>query len=529
METRANYVAVGLLTLVAIIAAFVFIYWLGNRGAGSETAALDVRIRGSVSGLGIGSSVQFNGINVGRVTGLHLDGDDPRFVIARTEVQANLPIRTDTRASIGVRGLSGGAYIQLEGGTPAAQNVFAAPLADGLTIPRVEGDPSSVSELINRVNAIAARTETVMDGLQELVRDNSKGLTATIANAEKFSKALADNSEGVDRLLASAESMARSVETLSSKLDGTIKRAEEIANAIDPAKVSTTVDDLSASASSVRRTLEGLDADKVRQTLDDLAATTKAARELVAGLDAKKVNQTVDDLSATVASTRAILDEVKPETVSKTVNDISETAARARAVMAGVDENAVRSLVDDMSAASKQVSTLLASIDAARINSAMDNFSGAAEGARKAVDDVSKVTSRFGNRAEDIDQMVTDATELAARLNDASKRIDGVISRVDNLLGSGDTNGLMADVRETLAQFRQTARNLDSQIAGVATGIRNFTRSGLGDTQGMINDARQSIQRIDRVIRNLERNPSALISGAGGSSIKESGSRRPRR
>ena len=36
METRANYVIVGIFTLVAIVAAFAFVYWaaaIGDRGA----------------------------------------------------------------------------------------------------------------------------------------------------------------------------------------------------------------------------------------------------------------------------------------------------------------------------------------------------------------------------------------------------------------------------------------------------------------------------------------------------------------
>ena len=51
METRANYIAVGLLTLVALVASFLFVYWVGNYESSQENAVLDVRIQGSVSGL----------------------------------------------------------------------------------------------------------------------------------------------------------------------------------------------------------------------------------------------------------------------------------------------------------------------------------------------------------------------------------------------------------------------------------------------------------------------------------------------
>ncbi|MEP6566390.1 MAG: MCE family protein, partial [Mesorhizobium sp.] len=59
METRANYVIVGIFTLAAILAAFGFVYWTAQIGDRGETAVLLVRIQGSASGLGPGSLVLF--------------------------------------------------------------------------------------------------------------------------------------------------------------------------------------------------------------------------------------------------------------------------------------------------------------------------------------------------------------------------------------------------------------------------------------------------------------------------------------
>ena len=67
METKANYVIVGIFTLVAIVAAFAFVYWTAAIGDRGETALLRVRIPGSASGLGRGSAVLFNGVKVGDV------------------------------------------------------------------------------------------------------------------------------------------------------------------------------------------------------------------------------------------------------------------------------------------------------------------------------------------------------------------------------------------------------------------------------------------------------------------------------
>ncbi len=608
METRANYIAVGMMTLAALALAFIIVFWIGRYGSGENMTPMNVRVQGSVSGLGVGSPVQFNGINVGKVTGLGLDSGDPRFVIVHTSVRSDVPIRSDTRASIGIRGLSGGAFIQLEGGSPNAPGLFSEPTPAGGNPPVIAGDPSSVNEIMNRVNSIAARTERVMDGFETLIQQNSAGVTTTIKNAETFSKALADNSDGVERLLASAESMAKSIETLSEKLDGTLKRTEEIVSAIDPDKVRQSVDDISETVKSARSAVdviaknsenidrvivnaekfskalgdnsEGVDrllssAESMAKTVEDLSVkldgTLKRAEEIANSIDPEKVRKTVDDVSQTVENAKSvtkvfadnsesinrlitnadqlaqslkglpeqlnsavkrvdeIVAQIDPAKIGKTVDDVSVAASSVRGAVAGLEPDAVRRLVSELGTASNKIGTLVEAIDAERVNTAMDQIAGAAKGAQDVVSDVSKVTSKIGNRADDIDQMVSDAAELASRLNNSSQKLDGVITKIDNLLGSGDGGALMADARATLAEFRQTARNLNSRIAGVAAGINKFTGRGLRDTQNLITDVRQSIRNIDRVIKNLERNPSSLITGAGGSRIRETGRSRPRR
>ena len=185
METRANYIAVGFFTLAAIVITFALIYWFGRYGEEENLVPVDVRIQGSVSGLGAGSLVQFNGINVGRVTNLSFDPDDPRFVIVHTRVNSTTPIRSDTRATIGIRGLSGGAFVQLEGGTPTATSLLASNDPNA-SIPSIEGDPAALSDLLARVNSIAVRTEQVMNTLEASSRATGRICGQEIAGMESL-------------------------------------------------------------------------------------------------------------------------------------------------------------------------------------------------------------------------------------------------------------------------------------------------------------------------------------------------------
>ena len=57
-------------------------------------------------------------------------------------------------------------------------------------VPRIQAEPAAINDLIARVNAIAARTEKVMGGLESFLDENRASLNKTIANAQKFSDAL---------------------------------------------------------------------------------------------------------------------------------------------------------------------------------------------------------------------------------------------------------------------------------------------------------------------------------------------------
>lgn len=554
METRANYVAVGIFTLVALVMGFVLVYWFGRFDGRDQLVPLDVRVQGSVSGLGEGSLVTFNGIDVGRVSGLLLDATDPRFVIVNTMVNKNTPVRADTRASIGIRGLSGGAYIQLEGGSPQELQLLQNPDRESSDAPMISGDPAALADLVQRVNELANTTERVMQTVEEFVKTNSATVTRTLTNAETFSKALSENSGGVDEFLSSAGKVAESLTSLSNKLDGSVTRFEEILQAINPETVGATVNSVKNSAeqieklttdanavlANVNRVVASVDAASIKTTVDNINAAAArisalteridtSAEAVIAALQPDKIRSVVDNAEKLTRDAQGVVASIDGTKLSQTIDDISQTASNARNLLEGVDQNAIRTLVNEMGNASKNVTTILQALDAAKINDAVDNISSAASGAQKVVEDVSAVTERFSDKGDDIDKIFAETTDLSTRLNAASARVDGILDKVDDLIGSDQTEGLVADARATLATFRQTARSLSRQIGSISGDINSFTKRGLGDTQGLIKDARQSLNSINRVIRNLENNPSSLITGSGGSRIRETSSGRPRR
>src|SRR5665647_337152 len=118
METRANYLLIGVFTLAVVVGVFGFVYWFQNIGGTGERAFYRVQFDGSVSGLRTGASVLFNGIRVGEVTGLTLDPKRPKQVVARISVDKMVAIRPDTEIGLEFQGLTGISALSLKGGDP---------------------------------------------------------------------------------------------------------------------------------------------------------------------------------------------------------------------------------------------------------------------------------------------------------------------------------------------------------------------------------------------------------------------------
>lgn len=446
METRANYVIVGIFTLVAILAAFGFVYWTAAIGDKGETVLLRVRIPGSASGLGRGSFVMFNGVKVGDVRRVYIDVSNPTVAIADTEVDRMTPITKSTQADIGLAGLTGQANIELKGADPKEPKLLDEAEEEG-KVAEIVANPSAVTNLLQTAQDIFTRADKVISELEGFATDVRGPLTQTVQNAQKFSDALARNSDGVDKFLASVSSLSETLQGVSGKLDGTLSAAQDLLTAVDR--------------------------DKVKEIVANIDGTTK-------------------NLKATSDRFDAVLGKV-----DTAVGSINAFAQKTQGTLAKVDG-------------------VLDSIDPQDVRQALANINKASDNANQAAADIAEVTHKFANRADDIDQTISDAKQLAERLNNASVRVDGILVKVDNLLGSDEANGVMADARETLKSFKQVADTLNARLGTITDNLARFSGEGLRNVNALVQDSRRSINRIEQAVTDLQRNPQRILSGGDG-------------
>lgn len=215
METRLNYILIGLFVLV-LGAAFIFgVLWLSTG---------DVRVRyeryvtytsQSVSGLSIDSAVRYRGVNVGRVAALGFEPGDPSRVRIELEIREGTPVKADTMATLEMQGLTGLMTVNLTGGSPDAPSPPVG--KDGL--PVIPNRPSTLAQLEEKVVVLLDRITVASERLGDLLDDDNRARFAnTLAHLEGLAENVRSASEGVPALLTQLRASASAMENMAAEI-----------------------------------------------------------------------------------------------------------------------------------------------------------------------------------------------------------------------------------------------------------------------------------------------------------------------
>jgi len=114
METQVNYTIIGAFVISFIASIVIAIIWLSSGFAIAHYTTYQVFMKESVSGLNLDAAVEYNGVNVGFVSEIGLDQQDPTLIRLLLKIKNKTPITQGTTARLNVRALSGLAFILLE-------------------------------------------------------------------------------------------------------------------------------------------------------------------------------------------------------------------------------------------------------------------------------------------------------------------------------------------------------------------------------------------------------------------------------
>jgi phospholipid/cholesterol/gamma-HCH transport system substrate-binding protein len=445
METRANYIIVGIFTLGAILAAFAFVYWTAAIGDKGETVMLRVRFPGSASGLGRGSFVLFNGVKVGDVKRVYIDVDNPTVAIADTEIDRMTPITKSTQADIGLAGLTGQANIELRGADPKEAKLLDEAEKEG-RIPEITANPSAVTNLLQTAQNIFTRADKVLSELEGFTKDVRGPLTETVKNVQTFSDALAKNSDGIDKFLTAVSSLSDQLKNVSGRLDSTLKAAEGLLNSVDKDQIKSIVANVDTVTANLKETSKQFDTvignvDTAVGSINDFAKQTQGTlakvNGVLDGIDPADVKAALANIQKASASADKAASDIAKVTdkIANRSDDINETIKDARQLAQRLNDASVR--VDGILA---KVDQILGSGQAdgvmADARATLKSFKQVADTLNARLGTITDNLARFsGQGLQNVEALVQDSRRSINRIEEA---VTDLSRNPQRILSGGD-------------------------------------------------------------------------------------------
>lgn len=403
METRANYALIGAFTIAGFVGLVLFLMWFAKLEIDRQFAYYDVDFP-EVSGLSVSSSVLFAGLTVGQVVSMDLSPSGDGTVRVRIEVAEDTPVRSDSRASLSVQGVTGVSNVAITAGSPASPLLRA----EGGGIPVIQADRSVLQALSDQGPQMIERLNTVAAQLTELFGDdNQQRVTNILSNIEQSSgnldKAMADITTATTAIASAADniagfgdqigSLSDAAKTTLGNVDTTLARLTDSADNVDNALVSAT-----STLDQVRTYVEG-DLSSLTQELNSSATSLRGLADRAGG--------SMDGLDQTIASAgRAFdgADRVLNTDIGPVVTDLRQTLANLDA--------AIASVTDDLPAITGQLRSAATSAD-----TAFASLRGMVEGSRGSVQSFAQDgLPQITRMAADLRGLVDNVNQLVSAL-----------------------------------------------------------------------------------------------------------------
>ncbi|HEY4582192.1 MAG TPA: MlaD family protein [Lysobacter sp.] len=288
METKANYVLIGAFTIVVTVVLLLFALWAAKYSSDKEWQNYAVVFNEPVTGLSEGSSVQYNGISVGTVESLRLSPADPRRVLATLRIQADAPVKVDTRAKMSQSGITGSPFIQLTGGSPDAALLVSV---DRREMPVIRTEASALQNIADTANRLVARLDQVLS------EENIAHVSNTLQNIDNLTGSIAAEREDLREIIANAR--ASSVE-----LNATLAKAHNVVDDVDR----ELADKLPALVGKLDRTLGKLES--ASEGANGIVNENRAAIRSFTSDGLGQVGPTLIELRALVRDLRQVTDRL---------------------------------------------------------------------------------------------------------------------------------------------------------------------------------------------------------------------------
>ena len=187
MNTQSNTfkIRLGLFVTVGLILFILAIFVIGKqKNLFDPVIRLHTRFN-NVSGLQVGNTVRFSGINVGTVDNISIVNDTTVQVSMLIQKDVQKFIKSDSEAGIGSEGLIGDRLVSISNGSPDSKSVV-----DGQLIG--SNEPVETDAIMQSLEITAGNAALMSEDISEIVNkiNNGQGTLGRLINDEGIAKNL---------------------------------------------------------------------------------------------------------------------------------------------------------------------------------------------------------------------------------------------------------------------------------------------------------------------------------------------------
>ncbi len=235
MDTKINFLKIGLFVIAFVTALLILIFWLGKYGF--EKKKFDeysIYFKESVAGLNIGSSIKYKGFDVGTVSEIKFNPNNSEEIQVDVSIKKDTPIKEDNFAVLGNLGITGLKYIELKGGSNNSKLLTAN--ENGLRI--INSRISDLTTLVDSTTDITNELTIVLSQIKKLLNDeNIKIISQILAktetsmnNVEQFSSYLVKNEKRIDEVLTNISTLSKTGTKSFDSIDKSANTFKELSN-----------------------------------------------------------------------------------------------------------------------------------------------------------------------------------------------------------------------------------------------------------------------------------------------------------
>ncbi|HEX5623757.1 MAG TPA: MlaD family protein [Sulfuricurvum sp.] len=257
MESKVDYTLIGLFLLLFSSAIIGFAFWLGKYND-DESAYLryKVYLTESVAGLAPEAAVKFHGVDMGKVETIQINPHNSEEVELTLKVKKETPIKTDSFAMLKFYGITGLAYIEIEGGSKNAPLLNS----DKEKTPTIPTSPSLIKRLDESLSSVATKLSTTLDRADRIFSDT--------------------NIHNVSQALDHLRSLTEQIDGYQHQIKQLLAQGIELEN-----NASRTLDTINDTAQSAKETTATIQT-KLDSTLQSLETTSKKSHLLIQKIEA---------------------------------------------------------------------------------------------------------------------------------------------------------------------------------------------------------------------------------------------------